>query len=133
MIMNWKNINISKNNIKAETEKAVLISMPHKSDYDGYTFWHSSKLVRSGRNGNSVSIGYNDDFVFHLKKYGNGKWNSHEVIVEVDIDVENFEEAFGVMDENICSPKYENPYETHKPMKMNPEEVSVLDELKDND
>lgn len=54
--MEWKNINISKNNIDTETARSVLIKMPHNSEYDGYKFWHPSKLVRNGRNSNSVSI-----------------------------------------------------------------------------
>lgn len=99
--MNWKNININKSNIKAETGSAVLISMPHNSYYDGYDFWISSKLVKRGRNSNAISIGYTDDFTFHLKKYGKGRWNSREVIDEKEISVEEFEEAFEEMDANI--------------------------------
>lgn len=129
--MNWKNINISKNNVKAETTKAVLINMPHNSDYDGYSFWHPTKLVREGRNRNSVSIGYTDDFKFRLKKYGKGKWNSHDVIDECEISAEYFEEAFHVMDENIKAKDPKSQYETHKPNELEACEAEALDELKD--
>lgn len=44
----WKNVNANVNQIKTETEKAVLINCPHNSKYDGYSYWHSSKLVREG-------------------------------------------------------------------------------------
>ena len=97
----WKNIDINKQNIKFETEKSILISMPHSSEYDGFSFWHPSKLVRSGRNSSSVSIGYTEDFNFRLIKYGKGKYNSHEIIDEDIICSADFEEAFGVMNENI--------------------------------
>lgn len=84
----WKNINISKNNIDHETAKAVLIKMPNKSNYKGYCFWHSSKLVRKGRNKNSISIGYTNDFTFKLIKYGNGKYNKFDIIKEIEISVD---------------------------------------------
>ena len=120
-----KNIQINKQNIKAETMKAVLIQMPHNSNYDGFSFWHPSKLVRTGYNSNALSIGYNDDFTFNLIKYGKGKY----ILAEEVIGVEEFEEAFRVMNENITAPHTKNIYETHKPVEV--KEVSVLDELKD--
>lgn len=129
--MNWKNININRQNIETETCKAVLVKMPHNSDYDGYKFWHPSKLVRSGRNSNSKSISYTDDFTFKLFKNGRGKYNRFDKTDEIEIGVDEFEEAFGVMDENITSPSYKNEYETHKPAKIEPTEEKVLDELKD--
>lgn len=95
---NWKNIEINTNQIKTETERSVLIKMPHKSDYDGYCFWHPAKLVHEGSHSAACSIGYTDEFTFHLKKYGQGKWNSREVIDEQEIDAEEFERAFGMDD-----------------------------------
>lgn len=123
----WKNININKQNIKAETSKSILIAMPHKSDYDGYQFWHPSKLVREGRNSNSVSIGYTEDFTFRLKKYG----KDNKILDEDEISASDFEEAFGIMDENIIAKQPENEYETHKPDILEPVKTKVLDELKD--
>lgn len=130
----WKNININMQNIIAETDKAVLINMPNNSDYKGYSFWHPSKLVRSGRHSHAVSLGYTDDFTFKLKKYGKGKYNKSQVVKEQEIDAEEFEIAFGVMNDNIKKPepKYINEYETHKPEKVEAEEVEALDELKDH-
>ena len=103
--MNWKNININKQNIKAETNKSVLISMPHKSKYNGFDFWHSAKLIRAGRHSNAISVGYTDDFKFKLYKYGKGRYNSRDVIEEIEINVDEFEKAFGVTDENIVASK----------------------------
>lgn len=109
----WKRININKNLIKAETAKSVLIAMPHKSTYDGYTFWYPLKLVRSGKHSAAVSIVYADNFTFNLKKYGKGKYNRNKIIEEIEIDVDKLSSAFGVTDENIFTAK--NLYETHKP------------------
>ena len=50
----WHKITISANSIEASTDKAVLIKMKHKSNYDGFVFWHPKKLVREeeiGANG----------------------------------------------------------------------------------
>lgn len=131
----WKNININKQNIKNTTYSSVLIKMPNNSDYAGYCFWHPAKLVREGRHGNAVSIGYTEDFTFHLKKYGNGKYNKYDVIDETEIDASEFEEAFGVMDDNIRAPEHKqvNSYETHKPDALEPaQNVEALEELKDD-
>lgn len=97
----WKSININKQNIKAETGKAILIAMPNNSTYKGFVFWHTKKLVHEGRHSNAVSISYTDEFKFHLFKYGKGKFNVKEIIDIEDVGVEEFEEAFGVMNENI--------------------------------
>lgn len=90
----WKNIDINKNLIKAESERAVLIAMPHNSEYDGYKFWHPSKLVRDSWVGGKVSIGYTNDFVFRLKKYGGGKYNGREVLDEISLEADEFESIF---------------------------------------
>lgn len=129
----WKNININKQNIKTETANAVLFKMPHKSGYDGFVFWHPSKLVREGRHSNAVSIGYTDDFKFRLKKYGNGRFNSNEVIDEKEITAAEFEEAFGIMDDNISSPKSKSDYETHKPQEVGAVETEADENLVDNE
>lgn len=129
---NWKNIDINTNLIKAETARSVLIAMPHSSDYDGWCFWHPAKLVREGRNSAAASIGYTDDFKFRLKKYGRGKWNSREVVGEMDVPASEIEAAFGIVDENIRAPEEKNPYETHKPAELEPEEAEVAEELKDD-
>lgn len=111
----WKSININKQNIRTETEKAVLIACPHASDYNGYCFWHPSKLVREGRHKGAVSISYTEEFTFRLKKYGKGRYNSHEVIDEIQLGYDELEEVFGVMNDNISAPQFKNDYETHKP------------------
>ena len=130
----WKNIEISKNNVQADSGRAILIAFPHSSEFDGFCFWHPSKLVRTGRNSNSLSVGYTDDFQFRILKYGKGKYNSKEIISEMEIGVLDFEEAFRTMNENIFGKKFKNPYETHKPGIVPPDEnIEALKELKDDE
>lgn len=131
MIKMWKNININIQNIEYETGKATLIKMPNNSDYAGYKFWHPSKLIRPGKNSYAVSLGYTDDFLFRLFKNGNGKYNKKEIIDEIEIDVEEFEEVFGIMDKNIQAPKIdkESYLIVKEPEKLDIE-VKVRDELK---
>lgn len=129
----WRAININKQNIKAEMDKAVLIACPHNSEYDGFCFWHTSKLVREGRNSNTVQIIYTEDFTFYLKKYGKGKYNSRDVIDEVQLAYDELEEIFGVMNENISAPAYKSDYETHKPAEIKATEQTADESLIDNE
>ena len=125
----WKSLNINKQNIRAETDRAVLIACPHRSEYDGYCFWHSSKLVREGRHSGAVSVSYTEEFSFRLKKYGKGKYNSREVIDEQTIGYDEFEEIFGVMDDNISAP--DEPL-IYTPDPIEPEHAEVDPCLKDD-
>lgn len=127
----WKTVQINRQNIKVDTTRAMLINCPHKSKFDGFSFWHPSKLIRMGKNLDAVSLSYTDDFTFTLKKYGKGRYNSNTVIEEKTITIAEFEEMFGVMNENITAPKKTNPFETHKPATVEPTETTALDELKD--
>lgn len=125
----WKTIEINKQNIETDTGKSVLIKMPNKSKYAGYKFWHPAKLVIYGSNSYARSVSYTDDFTFKLKKYGNGKHNKFDVINEIEISVEEFEEAFDCM-RDCTRAKEDNSYLIiEEPEKVN-KEVVVMDELK---
>jgi len=121
--MNWKNININKQNIEHQTDRAVLIKMPNNSSYAGFKFWHPSKLVRKGRNKGSISIGYNDGFSFKLFKNGNGKYNKKEIIDSAEINAKEFEEELGIMDDGIVKPKTEITKIVKRPETKNVEKV----------
>ena len=127
----WKNIEITESLIKAETAKAVLIAFPRKSQLHGYSFWHPAKLVRSGRTINTVSIGYSGEFVFRLKKYGNGKYNKREVISEIEIGADEFEQAFAGMNSNDVEP--DDTPEIHIPEPLEPENAVADESLIDYD
>ena len=129
----WKNINISRNLVKAETEKAVLIAMPHNSDYNGFRFWHPARCVREGRNSSAISIEYTEEFVFRLIKYGKGKYNSREVIDELQLSCDEIEEAFEALDENISAPKRKSDCETYKPTMLTAIERAADESLIDDE
>lgn len=125
----WKNININIQNFEYDSGKATLIKMPNNSDYAGYKFWHSNKLIRYGNNSYSRSIGYTDEFIFKLKKYGKGKYNGADVIDEIEISVEEFEEAFGCMKDCTRAKSNETYLIIKEPEKVNIE-IEIEEELK---
>lgn len=126
----WKNIEINIQNIETDTGKATLIKMPNTSDYAGYKFWHPSKLVRYGSNSYARSIGYTDEFTFKLFKNGNGKHNKFDVIDEVEIDAEEFEEAFGCMEDCTRAKDKEESYLIVKEPEKVEKEIEIEEELK---
>jgi len=88
-------VNFNSQNIVTQTEKAVLIACPHKSNYDGYVFWHPAKLVReAGGKGYFLTLSYTDEFEFRLKKYGKGQHNRREVIDECTVSGDEIAEIF---------------------------------------
>ena len=127
----WKNIDINKNLVKAGTERAVLIAMPHNSEFGGYSFWHPAKLVRNGNRGDMVSIGYTDEFQFRLKKYGKGRYNSREVIDEIPLAGDEFEAIFKSLGDDIALPP-EEPL-IYTPEHLDPENATADESLIDYD
>ena len=125
----WKSIEINKQNIENDTGKSVLIKIPNKSKYAGYKFWHPAKLVRYGSNSYARSVSYTDDFTFKLKKYGNGKYNKFDVINEVEIGVEEFEETFECM-KDCTRAKEDNSYLIIEDPKKIDKDVEIYEALK---
>lgn len=125
----WKNIEINIQNIEKDTGKATLIKMPNKSNYAGYKFWHPSKLIRYGSNSYARSISYTDEFTFKLFKNGNGKYNKFDVIDEIEISVEEFEEAFECMEDCTRAKNDETYLIVEEPKKIE-KEIEVVKELK---
>lgn len=126
----WKNIEINIQNIENDTGKAVLIKMPNKSKYAGYKFWHPSKLVRYGSNSYARNIGYTDTFTFKLKKYGNGKYNKFDVIDEIEISVEEFEESFECMKDCTRPKENDDTYLIVEEPEKIEKEIEIEEELK---
>lgn len=52
--MIWKSIQINKQNVSRLSSYSSLIQMPHNSDFDGYSFWHTNKLIREGKHKNAL-------------------------------------------------------------------------------
>lgn len=124
--MKWRSFTVSTNNIEASTAKAVLIKMPHKSDYDGFVFWHPAKLVREGDYLYSKKVSYTDDFEFRLFKKGNGRFNYNTKIAEKTISAAEMRNAMKMMEITKL-----DPYELHKPEIKEPVKADVLEDLKD--
>lgn len=124
--MKWRSFTVSTNNIEVSTAKAVLIKMPHKSDYDGFVFWHPAKLVREGDYLYSKKVSYTDDFEFRLFKKGNGRFNYNTKIAEKPISAAEMRNAMKMMEITKL-----DPYELHKPEIKEPVKADVLEDLKD--
>ena len=107
----WRTIEVNIQNIAVETGKAVLINCPHKSDWDGFSFWHPAKLVRDGSNSYAAKLSYTDEWSFVMKRHNKNR----QVIAEKTLTVEEFEKVFGVMNENIRAPKQKDEFEVHVP------------------
>lgn len=119
---NWSRLRIPKSNVVYETATAVLITMPHSSDYDGFKFWHSRKIAED--TGKCYNILYSDDFTFRLFKNGKGRYNQREIIDRKEVGAEEIAEAFHVEE-------YADPWETHRPEELKPEKTEVLEGLLD--
>lgn len=131
--MEWKNININKQQVETSTAKAVLIKMPNNSNYKGYMFWHPVKLVRDSKHRNALSIGYNDNFIFNLIKSGKGKYNKNSIISEQKIGVEDFEDAFEVTNKNISAHQFKSDFETYKPQNIDAVYIEADESLIDDE
>lgn len=106
---------------KSKSEKfAKLMEMAKCGDIREWTQEDRGILIHA------LEISYNDAFSFRLKKCGKGKWNKRDAIDEREISAEEFEEAFGVVEGNIVAPTPMNPYETHKPDKLEPVNAEAL-------
>lgn len=95
----WKTINFNAQNIKHETAKAVLIKMPNNSEWNGYTFWHPSKCVRTLIKGNGYfkTFSYTDNWEFTIFKSN----KKGERTAEQTLTAEDMEIAFDVVNKQI--------------------------------
>lgn len=95
----WKQAQVDKRYIKAETEYAIMVQCPVNKapEYYGYNLWISTKLIREGVIPDFFAISYKDDFKFRLTQYVT---IGGQTIVSAtkEIDVEEFERIFDVRD-----------------------------------
>ena len=88
----WRRIAVNIQNIQHETEKAVLIAMPHSSKYDGFKFWFPKKLVREGFHSYERAVSVADDMSITLKRKSE---KTGAVLAERTVDADELIEAFG--------------------------------------
>lgn len=126
----WQKIAFNIQNVVAETASGICIQMPHASEYDGFKFWVSKKLVRRGRHSYEHLLSIKDDMAFRLVKTGNGRYNRFQVIAEKMINAAKMVDAFGghvpessaarkVLDEN------EETIIRHTPQALEPVEIEA--------
>ena len=84
----WNKVLFNIQNIKAESDSSVLINFQHNSKYDGYSFWVTKKLVRSGSHSWEKSFSFTNEFKFKIFKNGKGRYNKMEKIDEKEITAE---------------------------------------------
>lgn len=116
----WKGIKMDAGRILAETARSVKISMPSKSEYKNYYFWHPKKLIFWTLK-NSFCLRYTDEFVFHLKKDGARMGD----VIKTDISAGALETEFEMYPE--CIPCI------HRPKRLKAVHVEADPELVDNE
>lgn len=79
----WKKILFNIQNIETETQRAVLINLPHKSEYDGWKLWVGKKLIREGTHSYNRSILCTDSFTFKIFRDDNEKTLTANELEEV--------------------------------------------------
>lgn len=123
----WKRIPVNVQNIQNETEKAVLIAMPHSSKYDGFNFWFPKKLVREGSNSYEVVLSVLDDMDITIRRQSEKTW---AVLAKTVIGADELIEAFGQhngVTESMRVRMREDKVKTvkHEPAPLEPVEVEA--------
>lgn len=128
--MEWRKIPFNIQNVAHETDRGILIQMPRKSEYDGFKFWTSKKLVREGRHSYEMLLSVNADMKFKLQKNGGGKNNRFKVIAECELTADELAEAFGGYREAPDARKVDENREEiirHTPAPLDPVENAEAD------
>lgn len=124
----WKAINFNALSIEHETAKSVLIKMPNNSEWQGYTFWHPSKCVRTLSRGKGYfkTFSYTDNWEFTIFKSN----KRGERTIEQVLTARDMEKAFSVVNEQIASDASTESYlEIEEPIKID-KTVNINNELK---
>ena len=100
------NFLVNRNQIKAETEKALLVKVPNSN----YCFWVSKKLIKDYKS--SLLLYANENYTF--KAFYNR--NTKEICVD---------------DLQLIFREIESKYETHKPQELSPVTAEIPEDLKD--
>jgi endogenous inhibitor of DNA gyrase (YacG/DUF329 family) len=123
----WRKVAINVQNICGETDRGICIQMPHSSNYDGYKFWTSKKLMREGRHSYEYLLSINDEMKFTLQKNGNGKYNRFKVIASQEITAEALAEAFGGYVEEPNAYREQADFEREEIVRHTPEPLAPVE------
>lgn len=129
----WESILINAQNIKTETNKAALISMPSKSLYAGMCFWHPLSLIKyKGGKGYFLSLTFNNERAVKLVKYGSGRYNSHKIVSSLEISAAQFRSSLKLVSDSIAESIRQHDA-AQIPVLEIPEEVDIDESLRDKD
>lgn len=94
MIGNWRSMIVS-DSLRVEGVdgyKGIVFRMPEGSGFEGYTFWHTKKLL-SRLFSRDWEMLYRPDFMFHLKHYENVESEARRLLCETEVTAGEFEGA----------------------------------------
>ena len=106
-------ITINANQVKYDTGKAFLITIPRSK---GWKFWIPSKLVYSNRDGHSKSVYIPDDMEIHCVDRKGEKF---------EIDAEQLASCF----DHVSIGQKQDPIYHHVPEKVEAKETTADEEL----
>lgn len=118
---------INDNQIRYVSERSYLVSLPHSSDYDGYRFWISKKLVFSDYvEADRYLVDVWDGFVFRLFKSIKKQDGTWETTDETELDAVDVSEYYEQADKEYA----ESYYRVTNPEKREEVVVDVIDEFR---
>lgn len=116
----WHNLDINDCHVGYHAEKSVKISMPSRSDYPGYEFWHPRSLVKEFMDTTTV-LSFPATWTFKLTANGGA--------LAVELTADEFLAA--------CSSRdwirVDRQSELHTPIALEAVEAEAIEELIDND
>lgn len=114
--MAWHYFHIVDSNIRAESDKAILITLCGDSKF---AFWYPKKLVRPL--GKTYSCSIADNMTITARQYG----KRGNVIDEIEVDPDEILERFRQYTPSITKKKHEIVVETHTPAPLQAIEVKA--------
>lgn len=123
----WKSIIFKEKFVKKSGEKASLIICPYQSKYEGYSFWHPTKLIYTTNKPGILTLRYTDEFEFRLTKCGYFGNKVGDPMKVTAAEIAALDWGSDVDESEL------NPYETHKPEPLKPiKNPTALEELLDD-
>lgn len=131
----WHKFALNSQNVVRETAKAVLIALPHKSNFDGFEFWYPKKLVRQGSHSYQLIASIPDDMQITARRTSP---KTYKVLDEKELTPADVIEAFGGETQAVSAVKAiaretrffeERRIEKHIPERIIPTEVNADETL----
>jgi len=121
-------INLNANLIRYDTGKALLISMPHNSDYDGYAFWFP-KALTDEKGEYCIKLSIPSDFTFKMEKRSKDKRIIGSESLNAEDMIEQLSEHQQRLEKEDVNPCY---LIVNEPKKRPVEDVKIPEDLQNN-